>query len=168
MCCRSSPATKVHPVLGDRVLGARVVWLLALTTAVLAVGGCGDEPPREDPEAVIRGWSRATNAGDYDRAGAFFAPNAVVAQVEDMRLRGPADGARFSASLPCEADVTRVAAEGRTWLATFRLRDGTTRCTGTAEVRFAVRDGKLTEWRQLPPPPPPSGLRTSAPPRRSA
>jgi len=66
---------------------------------IAAIGGCGAET-EDDPEAVIRGWSRAVNAGDYDRAGAFFAPNAVVQQVDEVRLRGPADGARFSASLP--------------------------------------------------------------------
>jgi len=135
---------------------------LALAAMIAAIGGCGAEP-EDDPEAVIRGWSRAVNAGDYDRAGAFFAPNAVVQQVDEVRLGGPADGARFSASLPCRADLTRVVAEQRTSLATFRLRNGRSPCSGPAEVRFAVREGKLTEWRQLPPPPPARGLRTYFP-----
>jgi len=135
---------------------------LALAAMIAAIGGCGAET-EDDPEAVIRGWSRAVNAGDYDRAGAFFAPNAVVQQVDEVRLRGPADGARFSASLPCRADVTRVVAEQRSSLASFRLRNGRSPCSGAAEVRFAVREGKLTEWRQLPPPPPARGLRTFFP-----
>ena len=121
------------------------------------MGGCGGAS-ENDPESVIRGWNRAVNAGDFDRAGTFFAPNAVVEQVEEMRLRGPADAARFSASLPCRAEVTRVVVERRSSLASFRLRDGQTPCSGAAEVRFVVRDGKLIEWRQLPPPPPGRGL----------
>ncbi len=137
---------------------------LVLVAVAAALGGCGTAP-ENDPEAVIRGWNRAVNAGDYDRAGAFFAPNAVVQQVEEMRLRGPADAARFSASLPCRAEVTRVVDERRTSLASFRLRDGQTPCSGAAEVRFAVRDGKLTEWRQLPPPPPGRGLEVFTPDR---
>lgn len=135
---------------------------LGLAVVAAALAGCAAERG-EDPEAVIRGWSRATNAGDYGRAGAFFAPNAVVEQVDELRLRGPADGARFSASLPCRADVTRVVSAGRTGVASFRLRDGETPCSGSAEVRFAVRGGKLTEWRQLPPPQPPEGLETFSP-----
>ncbi len=136
----------------------------ALALVLGAIGGCAAEPA-EDPGAVIRGWSRAVNAGDYDRAGAFFARNAVVEQVEEVRLGGPADGARFSASLPCRADVIRVLPEQRTSLATFRLRDGRSPCSGPAEVRFAVREGKLTEWRQLPPRPPAQGLQTFVPTR---
>ena len=87
----------------------------------------------------------------------------IVEQVEETRLPGPDDAPLFSASLPCEADVTHVVAERRTSLATFELRDGRTPCRGTAEVRFAVRDGKLTEWRQLPQAPPPRGLEASRP-----
>jgi hypothetical protein len=135
-----------------------------LPAVLAAIGGCA-AAPEPDPEMVIRGWSRAVNAGDYDRAGAFFARNAVVEQVEEIRLEGPADGARFSASLPCRADVTRPVAEQRPSLAIFRLRNGRSRCSGPAEVRFAVRDGKLTEWRQLPPPPPAQGLRAFSPTR---
>lgn len=138
--------------------------LLGLAAVLAAICGCA-AGPEEDPEAVIRGWSRAVNAGDYDRAGAFFARNAVVEQVEEVRLGGPADGARFSASLPCRADVIQVVPEQRTSLATFRLRGGRSPCSGPAEVRFAVREGKLTEWRQLPPRPPAPGLRAFSPTR---
>ena len=138
--------------------------VLVLLAVAAALGGCGGAP-ESDPEAVIRGWNRAVNAGDFDRAGAFFAPNAVVEQVEEMRLRGPADAARFSASLPCRAEVTRVVVERRSSLASFRLRDGQAPCSGAADVRFVVRDDKLTEWRQLPPPPPGRGLEVLTPDR---
>lgn len=129
---------------------------LALTLLLASLAGCA-VGGGDDPEAVIRGWSGAVNAGDYERAGTFFAPNAVVEQIGETRLRDPADGARFSSSLPCRADVVEVVRGERTSLATFRLRDGRGACSGSAEVRFAVHDGKLTEWRQLPPPPPVEG-----------
>lgn len=135
---------------------------LGLAAVLAAICGCAAKP-EEDPEAVIRGWSRAVNAGDYDRAGAFFARHAVVEQVQEVRLGGPADGARFSASLPCRADVIRVVPEQRTLLATFRLRGGRSPCSGPAEVQFAVREGKLTESCELPPRPPAPGLRAFSP-----
>ena len=131
---------------------------LAVALLLGALSGCGGGGRTEDPEAAIRGWSRAVNAGDYERAGAFFAPNAVVEQVEETRLRTPAEASRFSASLPCRADVIDVVPEDHTSVATFRLRGGRGGpCRGDATVRFAVRDGKLTEWRQLPQGPPPTG-----------
>ncbi len=132
---------------------------LAVAVLLGALAGCGVEERTEDPEAAIRGWSRAVNAGDYERAGAFFAPDAVVEQLEETRLRTPDDAARFSASLPCRADVIRIEPEERASVATFRLREGREGgpCRGDAKVRFAVRDGKLTEWRQLPQAPPPRG-----------
>ncbi|MGI8441308.1 MAG: nuclear transport factor 2 family protein [Thermoleophilaceae bacterium] len=132
--------------------------MLAIAVLLGTLAGCGAEERTEDPEAAIRGWSRAVNAGDYERAGAFFAPDAVVEQAEETRLRTPADAARFSASLPCRADVTRVVPEERASVATFRLREGRGGpCRGDAKVRFTVRDGKMTEWRQLPEAPPPRG-----------
>ena len=139
-----------HPPVSRRLA-------LALAAAFLVIGGCAGEA-EQDPEAVIRGWNRAVNAGDYERAGSFFAPNALIQQVEEMRVRGPAEAARFSGSLPCRAEVTGVVAEERSSVATFRLRDGRTPCSGEAEVRFVVREGKFTEWRQLAPRPPPRGL----------
>jgi hypothetical protein len=38
-------------------------------------------------------------------------------------------------------------------LATFRLRRGPGgRCRGLTRVRYTIRNGKFTEWRQLPEP----------------
>ena len=47
--------------------------------------------------------------------------------------------------------MTDVDDEGDDLLAAFRLRDGPGgRCRGIARVRFRFRNGKFTEWRQLP------------------
>ncbi len=136
-----------------------VASALAASALLAGLPGCAGGEPTEDPEAAIRGWSRAVNAGDYERAGRAFAPGAVVEQGEETRLRTPDDAARFSASLPCRADVIRVEPEERASVATFRLREGRGGgpCRGDAKVRFTVRGGKLTEWRQLPQEPPPRG-----------
>lgn len=125
---------------------------LLLATCALALAGCGGDVP-SDAE-VIRGWSRAVNASDYERAGSFFAAGAIVEQQPlELRLRDQAAAARFSSGLPCRADVTGVDDEGRSSLAVFSLREGRTgACAegGRARVRFVIRDGKIAEWRQLP------------------
>ncbi len=131
---------------------------LAVALLLGSLAGCGAGGPTEDPGAAIRGWSDAVNAGNYERAGAFFAPGAVVEQAEETRLRTPEDAAHFSASLPCRADVIGIEPEERASVATFRLREGRGGpCRGEARVHFSVRNGKLTEWRQLPEGPPPRG-----------
>jgi hypothetical protein len=145
---------------------------LALAAA-LALGGCslggGDEarqsggstsPRQREPDeaAVIRAWSGALNDDDYDRAASYLAPNAIVEQTREIRLPDREAAIGFNRSLPCKADVTDVEDEGETVLAAFRLRDGTGGpCDGTARVRFTFRDGKFSEWRQLPEPAQPQG-----------
>jgi len=146
--------------------------------AALAVGGCSvggqddasersrapDPVPKPKPgeprEAKsIRGWSAALNAGKFEEAASYFAPNAVVEQVAEVRLRDRAAAIAFNKSLPCRADVTDVDDEGRTIIAAFRLRDGPRgRCEGgRARVRFRFKDGKFSEWRQLAEPATPPG-----------
>jgi hypothetical protein len=152
--------------------------VFAALLAALVLGGCsfgGDEEepkrsrapepvpkakPGEPKEAKsIREWSAALNAGKYDEAAAYFAPNAVVEQTAEVRLRDRAAAIAFNKSLPCRADVTDVDDEGRTIIAAFRLRDGPGgRCQGgRARVRFRFKDGKFSEWRQLTEPAPPPG-----------
>lgn len=140
--------------------------LLALL-ALVALAGCGSEAqrreaPRPKPaasdEQLIRGWSRALNAGDYRKAAAYFARGAVVEQVQEHRLPTRADAIIFNRGLPCRADVTDVEDEGRTSLASFSLRRGPGGpCKGSARVRFKIKRGKFTEWRQLPEAPAPPG-----------
>jgi hypothetical protein len=138
--------------------------------AAAALFGCGGEdngvrsaPPsaRASDASVIRGWIAALNRSDYERAASYFARGAIVEQVVTFRLRDRASAIAFNRSLPCRADVTDIDDEGRTTLAAFRLRQGPggpgARCDGSARVRFTIRSGKFTEWRQLPEPPPPAG-----------
>jgi hypothetical protein len=134
--------------------------------AIVMVAGCGGQAQRDAPkpkptasdEQVIRGWSRALNAGDYPKAAGFFARGAVVQQVTEMRLRSRAAAIVFNSGLPCRADVTRVEDEGRTSLASFRLKRGPGGpCRGSARVRFRIVGRKFAEWRQLIDVPAPPG-----------
>jgi len=157
--------------------------------AALAVAGCGGSgdhkssasattptttkertAPREAPAspgkapsdaAAIRDWIRSLNAGEYDRAASYFARNAIVEQVREMRLPNHQAAVNFLRGLPCRADVTTIKDEGATSLASFKLRRGPGGpCKGGARVRFRIKHGKFTEWRQL--------LEPAAPPGTSA
>jgi SnoaL-like domain len=138
----------------------------AVVLAALALAGCGgsdseprlDRPqPRSAQERAIRGWSDAVNRGDFAEAGRFFAPNAVVEQAREFRLRDAEAAEGFSRSLPCRAEVTDVKRQGGAVIAAFRLRPGTgpaAACEGDARVSFRFRRGRFSEWRQLPEPAP--------------
>jgi hypothetical protein len=137
---------------------------LACVLALAALAGCGgsdreDERPRPlSDERLIRGWIATLNAGDYEGAASFFAPGAVVEQAREFRLAGREAAENFNRSLPCRADLTDVEDEGKTSLAAFRLRRGPGGpCSGGVRVRFTIRKGKFTEWRQLPESPAPEG-----------
>jgi hypothetical protein len=115
-------------------------------------------------EAVIRGWTRAVYAGDYRRAGSFFARRAIVQQSVTIVLATPRDAVAFSRSLPCRAKVTSILHEPHgVLLASFDLfpgLDGRCQGGGTARVRFFVRDGRIEVWRQLPDAPAPPSQST--------
>ena len=144
---------------------------LAAVLAVVAAGGCGggagnskpdagNPPPKPKPapaaadEAVIRGWTRATYKGDYERAGSYFAPGAIVQQAETFVLGTHEDAVSFSRSLPCRAKVTGIEREQNgVLLASFDLfpgRDGRCPNGGSARVRFGIHRGLIEAWRQLP------------------
>lgn len=156
---------------------------LALVAA-LAVAGCGGgsdhkgsasaktttterTAPRAAPAspgkapsdaAAIRDWIRSLNAGEYDRAASYFARNALVQQTQTIRLPNHAAAVIFNRGLPCRADVTTIKDEGATSLASFKLRRGPGgACKGSARVRFRIKHGKFTEWRQLAEPAAPPG-----------
>jgi hypothetical protein len=136
-----------------------------LLLAAVALGGClggGDKhsspaprPPSPSPGlvssdvAAIQDWIRSLNAGEYDRAASYFAPNAVVRQLGRTRLRTHQDAVNFVRDLPCRAALVQVVDEGRTQLATFSLSGPSGTCGGRARVRFTVKHGRFTEWRQL-------------------
>ena len=118
------------------------------------------KPNEPDEARPIRAWNAALNAGDFDRAASYFATGAIVEQIDEIRLRDRRAAVAFNRSLPCRAEVTDVDDEGRTTLVAFRLlpgRGGACRGGGVARVRFRVRDGKFTEWRQLSAPGAPPG-----------
>jgi hypothetical protein len=137
----------------------------ALTLALIAPAGCDSsssapaEPPHDGIHSyegrVIRGWLLSIERQDYTQAAYYFAPGAIIDQGHPFRLKTPADAAAFSASLPCRADLVRLRDEGRhegrQVLATFALREGPGGpCSGHVKVRYTIRKGKFTEWRQLP------------------
>jgi hypothetical protein len=129
----------------------------ALLLALAALAGCnGSSPDRPDPlhsydGRVIRGWLLSLERQDYEQAAYYFAPNALIDQGHPFRLRTKADALAFNASLPCRADLIRLKGSGAHVLATFRLKKGPAGgCSGLVKVRYTIRDGKFTEWRQLP------------------
>ena len=107
---------------------------------------------------VIRGWLLALDRMDYAGAAYYFAPGAIIDQGRPYRLRDESAARAFNASLPCRADLIHLEHEVRTVLASFRLRRGPGgACSGVVKVRYTIRDGKFTEWRQLPSEEPPAG-----------
>jgi hypothetical protein len=144
---------------------------IAIVALLLPASGCEDEESRPDPipppvqrgaeyeKRVIRGWLLALQRDDYSGAAGFFANGALIDQGEPYRLRGPAAARIFNASLPCRADLAGVEDEpGPRSLASFRLREGPGGpCSGIVKVRFTIREGKFTVWRQLPEEPEPTG-----------
>jgi hypothetical protein len=145
----------------------RTARLTVLVVAFAAVAGCDssssdstersrrtapETPPRFSYEArVIRGWLLALEREDYDGAAYYFAPGAIIDQGDPYRLPDASAARAFNATLPCRADLVEVEDEGKTVLASFRLRRGPGGpCSGEVKVRYAIRKGKFTEWRQLP------------------
>jgi hypothetical protein len=138
--------------------------LCSAALVLLAIAGCssGDDAPATaaKPDAlhtyngrVIRGWLLALDRQDYEQAAYYFAPNALIDQGHPYRLRTKDDAFAFNAALPCRADLIAMRGGGHAShvLATFKLRRGPGgKCTGLTRVRYTIRDGKFTEWRQLP------------------
>ena len=133
---------------------------LCLIAVLLALAGCDSSSGEPDRPAdplhsydgrVIRGWLLALERQDYEQAAYYFAPNALIDQGRPFRLRTPEQAVGFNASLPCRADLVRLKGGGAHVLATFDLRDGPGGpCSGQVKVRYTIREGKFTAWRQLP------------------
>jgi hypothetical protein len=140
--------------------------LTVLAVALATLGGCdlssSDEAERSHAAApqerhysyearVIRGWLLALERQDYDGAAYYFAPGAIIDQGHPYRLRDQSAARAFNASLPCRADLIDLKHEDGKILASFRLRRGPGgECSGVVKVRYTIRHGKFTEWRQLP------------------
>ena len=137
---------------------------MVVVVLVLALAGCNsssDEPaPVHKPDPlhtyngrVIRGWLLSLERQDYEQAAYYFAPHALIDQGHPYRLDTKSDAFAFNAGLPCRADLIRLTGGGHAHhvLATFRLREGPGGpCRGLTRVRYTIREGKFTEWRQLP------------------
>jgi hypothetical protein len=144
--------------------------LIVLALGLASLGGCelssSDDPePARSAESparrysyearVIRGWLLALERQDYDAAAYYFAPGAIIDQGRPYRLRDQSAARAFNAALPCRADLIDLKHESETVLASFRLRRGPGgECSGVVKVRYTIREGKFTEWRQLPEAPP--------------
>jgi hypothetical protein len=140
----------------------RPAHLIAVAALLAALMGCESDSDREgtksDEGRLIRDWLGALNNGDYGHAADFFAPRALVDQGIPYRLPNRAAAKLFNSGLPCRADLVEVEDEGERVLATFRLRDGPGgSCDGFVRVRFAFRDGRFSEFRQLEQDPPTPG-----------
>lgn len=110
-------------------------------------------PIHKGDEAVIRGWNKAVDAGDFGQAASFFAPKAVVIQGFALPLLTHRDATVWNSGLPCRADITSIHGDGDMTVAAFHLREGPGhRCTegGDAQVSFTIRHGLIILWRQLP------------------
>jgi hypothetical protein len=137
---------------------------LWIAVVVLAVTGCnsGSDPPAKAPDPlhsyngrVIRGWLLSLERQDYGQAAYYFAPGALIDQGHPYRLKSRSEAFAFNAGLPCRADLIRMDGGGHAphVLATFRLRRGPGgKCSGLTRVRYTIRNGRFTEWRQLPEP----------------
>jgi hypothetical protein len=100
---------------------------------------------------MIRDWLMAVEHYDFGRAASYFAPGAIIDQGRPIRLPNAAAARIFNEGLPCHADLIALRDEGAKVLATFRLRAGPGGpCRGEVKVRYTIKDGKFTEWRQLP------------------
>jgi hypothetical protein len=138
----------------------RPATITAVLLALAVLAGCDSSSskpaPKPDPlhtykGRVIRGWLLALERQDYEQAAYYFAPGAIIDQGHPFRLRTADQARNFNASLPCRADLIALKDEGRRVLATFALHKGPAGgCSGLVKVRYTIRKGKFTEWRQLP------------------
>jgi len=96
------------------------------------------------------------NSGDYKRAGAYFAPGAIVIQDFTLQLPNKDVAAEWNSGFPCRADITFIKPERTTTLTGFHLREGPRggcKKGGSAQVRFTIRRGEILRWQQIFEPP---------------
>jgi limonene-1,2-epoxide hydrolase len=129
----------------------RALPLAALAAAAL-LAGCGGHKPAS-PEAVVRAWSAAINAGDDEKAAGLFAPGAVVTQGASITLATHGDAVQWNSGLPCAGFVQSVEVQAEQATAVFVLggRPGH-RCGGPgqkAAAIFTVHDGKIVSWEEI-------------------
>jgi hypothetical protein len=126
-----------------------------VAVAALASCGGGSSAPEDGLHSrdglMIRDWLMAVDHYDFGRAASFFAPGALIDQGRPYRLPNTAAARIFNEGLPCHADLIALRHEGARVLATFSLRAGPGGpCDGEVKVRYTIKHGKFTEWRQVP------------------
>src|SRR3954453_11527268 len=142
----------------------RRLWMAGLALIVAGCGGShqGAQPRAAKPaarpgdEKVIRGWNRAVDKGDYDRAASYFAAGAIVTQDYVLPLPTHSIAKEWNSGFPCRADITFIRPERSTTVAGFHLREGPRggcKGGGSAQVRFTIRGGLIQRWQQLLEPP---------------
>jgi hypothetical protein len=131
----------------------RPLLALLLVLAAAALAACGGEEPT--PEAVIRAWSDALNAGEDERAAAFFADGARIVQgLRSFRLEDTEEALRFARSLPCGSEIVALESSGDRLEATIELtpRPGR-RCDGPGTrtgLIVRVHEGRIVLWHEVP------------------
>jgi hypothetical protein len=102
-------------------------------------------------------WSDQLRAGHVDAAARLFAVPAIVENgTPPLELSSRAAVLLFNRSLPCGARLLSTTRAGRYTVATFVLtnRPGGGGCRGgvgqRAATAFAIRGGKIAEWRRVP------------------
>jgi hypothetical protein len=112
------------------------------------------EPTVRQQRSIVEGWANALARSDVDRAATYFALPMVIEQGEAFRLRRRSQARIFNDGLPCGARVTGAKEEAGYLVASFRLKERPGhKCDapgGRVRVAFRFRDGKISEWRQIP------------------
>ncbi len=111
---------------------------------------------------VVRAWTDAVRADDFDAANELFAVPATVANgTPRIKLDNANEVDAFNRSLPCGAFVTGAEQLADDYLrVVFKLTDGPG-CNGSeAEVTIRVVDGLITEWLREAVGPPPGTTET--------
>lgn len=139
-----------------------VAILAALVPLACGGGDDDDEPTLAGHErvAVVDAWAQTLAGGDVEAAADYFAlPSLAQNGPVRQTLTSRADAVAFNRSLPCGAELVRARSAGRFIVAVFRLTDRPGGDCGEgvgelARTAFAIRDGKITEWRRLADPDP--------------
>lgn len=185
-----APSRRGRVVFAAAVAIAAILVGIAVLAVVIVAGGDADDErvvvatedrpipqrpvpqgPSADPrpapagaERVIRDWTAAVRAADFEKAASYFAvPSRVQNGGPPRTLDNPALVIAWNATLPCGARLKRLTgAPGGFAIAEFVLTDrrGSSCGSGTgapAASAIRVRDGRITDWYRLPDGPPPPG-----------
>ena len=141
--------------------GRAPACVAALALVLLAPCGCDSASSEPQPKPpirsttyhgrVIRGWLLALERQDYEQAAYYFAPGAIIDQGHPFRLRTREAGAELQREPALPRGADRAEGRGSPGARHLQLHQGPGGgCSGLVKVRYTIREGKFTEWRQLP------------------